>query len=261
MAQLDNIGVAGLGAIGLGMAQSLLRSGFQVTGYDINPEAARRLQGEGGRVATTVPEISRIADCMICVVATSEQASEFFFDSKTGAVQHLPKASIIILAITARPDFVSTFQEKIRQAERPDISVIDCPVSGGEARAKAGTLSLLCSGDSDCLLRLAPVLQALGSQIHTIPGGLGAASRVKFVHQIFVGVNIAAAAEVFALSQMAGIDLKGMYDHIMESEGASWLFGQRVSHLLDPASVPASSLAIITKDMVSTQLIYHSAYC
>ena len=253
MAYLDNIGVAGLGAMGLGMAQSLIRSGFQVTGYDINPEAASRLQGEGGGVATTVPEISRIANCMICVVATSDQASELFFNSTTGAIQHLQQSSIIILAITARPDFVSTFQEKIRKAGRSDLSVIDCPVSGGEARAKAGTLSLLCSGDSDCLLRLAPVFQALGSQIHTIPGGLGAASRVKFVHQIFVGVNIAAAIEAFALSQIAELDLQGMYTYIMESEGASWLFGQRVSHMLEPASVPASSLAIITKDMVSTQ--------
>lgn len=255
MSQLQHVGVVGLGAIGLGMAQSLIRSGFQVTGYDINPEPAAKLQRDGGEIASTVHELSRAANCIICVVATSEQATDLFFNPTTGALPHLQRSAIIVLGITARPDFVKSFEEKIKEAGRPDLSVIDCPVSGGEARAQAGTLSLLCSGDGDCLVWLSPVLESLGSEIHTIPGGLGAASRVKFVHQIFVGVNIAAAVEVFALSQIAGLDLKRMRDHVMESEGASWLFGQRVSHMIDPATVPASSLAIIMKDMVSTQSI------
>lgn len=261
MSQLNHIGVVGLGAIGLGMAQSLIRSGFEVTGYDISPEAASRLQRDGGRITSTVQELSRTADCCICVVATSDQASELFFHPTAGVLPHLQKSAVIMLAITARPDFVKNFQEKVEKAGRPDLAVVDCPVSGGEARAKAGTLSLLCSGDGDCLARLAPVLKSLGSEIHTIPGGLGAASRVKFVHQIFVGVNIAAAVEVFALSQVEGLDLKRMRDHVMASEGASWLFGQRVSHMLDPSDVPASSLAIITKDMVSTQPVHKRARC
>lgn len=251
MTHLVNVGVIGLGAMGFGMAQTLSRSGFEVAGFDINPEAASRLRAAGCRTVSTIPDLARFASCIICVVATSDQASEIFFNGEIGALRFLQRSSIIVLSITARPDFVNNFKDRVIAAGRSDISVIDCPVSGGESRAIAGTLSLMCSGDTETILHLAPVFECLGSQTHTIPGGIGAASRVKFVHQIFVAVNIAAAVEVFALSKIAGLNLAELHIHVMEGEGGSWLFGQRVSHLLDPSSVPASSLAIIAKDIVS----------
>ena len=248
------VGVAGLGAIGFGMAESLIRSGFNVTGYDINAEATSRLREKGGRGVFSVSELAMASDCCICIVATSDQARKFFFEPESGALWHTPPSSTIILSITARPDFVSTFQHEIRDAGRSDIPVIDCPVSGGEARASAGTLSLLCSGDKESIARMTPVLQAIGSQIHEIPGGLGAASRIKFAHQILVGVNIVAAVEVSALTRAFGLDPGEVYQQVMSSDGASWLFGQRVGHMLDPKSVPASSLSIILKDLVSILL-------
>jgi 3-hydroxyisobutyrate dehydrogenase len=251
MATVFEIGVAGLGAMGFGMAKSLLRSGFVVTGYDISPKAMERMQAAGGRTVSMVAELARAAEVFICMVATSAQASRLFFGPHSGALWHLPKSSIIILAITASPDFFRAFQDKVSVVGRTDIEVVDCPVSGGEARASTGNLTLLCSGDSECLSRLTPVLRTVASQIHTVPGALGAASRVKFVHQVFVGANIAAAVEVAALSQLAGLALRDIHDYIMDGDGASWLFSQRVQHILDPDSIPASSLSIITKDMVS----------
>ena len=247
-------GIAGLGAIGLGMADSLIRSGFNVTGYDINAETTSRLREAGGHGVSSASELAAGSECCICVVATSDQAQKLFFEPEKGALWQLPQSSTIILGITARPDFVSTFQQNIRDAGRSDISVIDCPVSGGEARARAGTLSLLCSGDKECITRITPVLNAIGSQIHEIPGGLGAASRIKFAHQILVGVNIVAAVEVSALALASGLDLDEVHKQVMNSDGASWLFGQRVGHILDPKSVPASSLSIIVKDLVSIWL-------
>ena len=251
MPPLVKVGVAGLGAIGFGMAESLIRSGFDVTGYDIDAETTSRLREEGGHGVSSASELAAASECCICIVATSGQARKLFFEPEKGALWHLPPSSTIILGITARPDFVSTFQQEIRDAGRSDITVIDCPVSGGEARARAGTLSLLCSGDEERITGMTPVLHAIGSQIHEIPGGLGAASRIKFAHQILVGVNIVAAVEVSALARASGLDLGEVYKQVMSSDGASWLFGQRVGHMLDPKSVPASSLAIIVKDLVS----------
>jgi 3-hydroxyisobutyrate dehydrogenase len=180
---------------------------------------------------------------------------KLFFEPKKGALWHLPPSSTIILGITARPDFARTFQQEIRDAGRADVSVLDCPVSGGEARARAGTLSLLCSGDEESVAGMTPILHAIGSQMHHIPGGLGAASRIKFAHQILVGVNIVAAVEVSALARASGLDLGQVCRQVMSSDGASWLFEQRVSHMLDPTSVPASSLSIIVKDLVSIYLL------
>lgn len=248
------VGVAGLGAIGFGMAESLIRSGFHVTGYDINAEATGRLQERGGHVASCASELAAASECCICIVATSDQARKLFLEPELGALWHLPPSGTIILGITAQPDFVIAFQQEIIGAGRSDISVIDCPVSGGEARAKAGALSLLCSGDEETIAAVNHVLHAIGSQIHKIPGGLGAASRIKFAHQILVGANIAAAVEVSALARVSGLDLGEVHGQVMRSDAASWLFGQRVGHMLDPNSVPASSLSIIVKDLVRKKL-------
>lgn len=247
------VGVAGLGAIGFGMAESLIRSGFHVTGYDVNTEATSRIREKGGHAASCASELAAASECCICIVATSDQARKLFLEPERGALWHLPPLATIILGITARPDFVVTLQQEIRDTGRSDISIIDCPVSGGEARARSGTLSLLCSGDEEIVAKLNLVLHAIGSQIHKIPGGLGAASRIKFAHQILVGANIAAAVEMSALARISGLDLREVYEQVMRSDGASWLFGQRVGHMLDPKSIPASSLSIIVKDLVRTK--------
>ena len=201
------VGIAGLGAIGFGMAESLIRSRFRVTGYDINAETTDRLRESGGHGVSSPLELAAASECCICVVATSDQARKLFLEPINGALWHLPPSSTIVLGITARPDFVCAFQQEIRDVGRSDISVIDCPVSGGEARARAGTLSLLCSGDEESIAGMTPVLNALSSQIHIIPDGLGAASRIKFAHQILVGVNIVAAVEMSALARASGLDL------------------------------------------------------
>jgi len=91
----------------------------------------------------------------------------------------------------------------------------------------------------------------MSMNLHIIPGGIGSGSKVKLVHQIFVGVNIAVASEVIGLAMLAKLDIKEVYDEIMKGDGASWLFGQRVPHMWALDQPPYSSLAIITKDMVS----------
>lgn len=250
------VAVAGLGAIGYGMATSLVRAGYDVKGFDINDAPLKRLQAAGGTIASSIPDLAANADFFICIVATAQQAWNVLFDQQFGAISLLPHGSTIILAITARPDFVSKFQEQTRKAGREDVSVLDCPVSGGEARANSGTLSLMFSGDEGVMSRSDPILRAMGSKLYPCPGGLGAASRIKFVHQIFVGVNIVAAVEMTALARAAGLEPRIVHEKVMKSEGASWLFDQRVSHMIDSALVPASSLSIITKDMVSCSVSF-----
>ena len=251
------VSVAGLGAIGYGMATSLIRAGHHVTAYDVNEAAMEKLKKTGGRTVSKLQDLSNDVEVLICVVATSQQTWALFFDVIDGIIKHLPEQCVIILGITARPDFVSKFDRQLKVSGREDILVLDCPVSGGEARANSGTLSLLFSGSEQVIARSKPVLDAIGSKLYKIPGGLGSASRLKFVHQIFVGVNIVAAVETTALASIVGLDLKDVHAHVAASDGASWLYDQRVSHILDSTSVPASSLSIITKDMVS-YADYHS---
>lgn len=245
------VGILGLGAMGLGMASCLVKSGFSVTGFDINSSAMKRLGEVGGRIVNTPRAVATDAGVLIVVVATSDQASSALFDANNGAVASLPSRSLILLCITAAPEYMCEIKEKLRVVGRPDIRLVDCPISGGEVRAWQGTLSLICAGSETDIEYVHEILSCLSSQLHIIPGGIGAASSLKMVHQVLVGVHIVASVEVMSLAYIAGLDLASIYDSVTKSDGMSWLFGQRVAHMLNKQEVPASSLMIITKDFVS----------
>jgi 3-hydroxyisobutyrate dehydrogenase len=261
MANNQKIGFLGLGAMGLGMASCLAKAGFTVTGCDVNPKAVERLLIEGGIAADTPRAAAARADILAIVVATSDQTSSVLFDQSTGALETLPKNSIILLCITAAPEYVLGLRERLNACGRSDVRLIDCPISGGEVRAWQGSLTLLCAGDESDTKDVYSVLDCLGSQIHFLPGGIGAASSVKMVHQVLVGVHILASVEVMGLAYVDGLDLQSTYDNVMKGEGASWLFSQRAAHILDEEQVPASSLMIIEKDFVSCPRTHMNSYC
>ena len=154
--------------MGLGMASWLARAGFVVTGFDIDPEAMARLVIEGGQVAETARVAARSADVFIIVVATSAQTSKILFDDDEGALESLPLDSVILLCITATPEYVSEIQDRLKAANRSDIRLVDCPISGGEVRAWKGTLSLLCAGDKEDIDRIhSLLLSKLSSALDT----------------------------------------------------------------------------------------------
>jgi 3-hydroxyisobutyrate dehydrogenase len=250
MASKQKIGFLGLGAMGLGMAACLAKAGFEVKGFDINQKAVERLVTNCGRAASTPRAAASESDILIVVVATSDQTSSALFDQDSGALAGLPQNSTILLCITCAPEYVFDLRQRLDATGRPDVKLIDCPISGGEVRAWQGNLSLLCAGSEVDVKAIHDVLECLGSQLHLLPGCIGAGSSVKMVHQILVGVHILASVEVIGLAYVDGLDLQSTYDSVMRGEGASWLFGQRVAHMLSEEKVPASSLMIIAKDFV-----------
>ena len=244
------VGIIGLGAMGLGMASNLARSGFSVTGFDIQQSAVEQLVARGAKGADTPSAAAEDADLLIIVVATSDQTSTVLFDDEIGALTMLPQGSTILLCITALPDYVTALDRRLKTVGRPDIKLIDCPISGGEARAWNGTLSLLCAGHEPDISSIRDVLDCLSSRLHIVSSRIGDGSSLKLVHQILVGVHILASVELMGLCYVAGLDLHSVYESVMGGDGASWLFGQRAAHMLDENELPASSLSIITKDMV-----------
>ncbi|KAF9893005.1 hypothetical protein FE257_012416 [Aspergillus nanangensis] len=258
---MDNkpkIGFIGLGAMGLGMASCLVKSGFDVTGFDINENAMEKFASHGGRAASTPSACAAAANILVIVVATSDQASSVLFDPHNGGLRTLPPNSTVLLCITADPAYILDVESRLKASKRADVRLIDCPISGGEARAQQGTLSLLCAGKGSDVEYVWDVLSCIGSQIHVIPGGIGAGSSVKMVHQILVGVHILACVEVMGLAYVAGLDMHKTYDSVMGGDAASWLFGQRAAHMLDKGEVPASSLMIITKDFSMVEASAHA---
>jgi 3-hydroxyisobutyrate dehydrogenase len=132
------------------------------------------------------------------------------------------------------------------------IHLIDAPVSGGAARAANGTLTILASGPDASVEKARPVLEAMaGGNLWVIPGGLGAGTNVKMVHQVMAGIHIVMASEAMAFSAALGLDTKDAFEYLVKSEGASWMFENRGAHMILEDPKIYSALNIIVKDVVS----------
>ncbi len=255
-----NVGFVGLGAMGIGMAKHLLHEGFQVTGCDVDERAIQDFRASGGQVTRNARAIlENVPDChvLVIMVANAEQASSVLFDDQKGCALGLPRNAAVLLCITAAPECAISIRAVLNGMGRDDIVSLDCPVSGGANRAANGTLSILVSGSTELPENTAQVLQVLSSNLYHVPGPPGSAFALKMIHQILVGSHIVAANEVMGLAAVGGLDFSMVYSAVMSSDAASWLYGERVSHLQDLERPPYSSLAIILKDMVSlTNIVF-----
>ena len=127
--------------------------------------------------------------------------------------------------------------------------MLDAPVSGGAVKAAAGDMTVMASGSDAAFARLAPVLDAVAGKVYRIGSDIGLGSTVKIIHQLLAGVHIAVAAEAMALAARAGIPLETMYDVVTHAAGNSWMFENRMQHVLDGDYSPKSAVDIFVKDL------------
>jgi 3-hydroxyisobutyrate dehydrogenase-like beta-hydroxyacid dehydrogenase len=162
----------------------------------------------------------------------------------------LPPNATIFICSTVPSTYLKYIQSNIESIHRNDIFVIDSPVSGDTVRAANGTLTILSSASPAALERGRKILSDMSEKLYIIPGGIGAASNVKMVNQLLAGVHIAAAAEAMGLAVKMGLNTRRVYDIITNAAGSSWMFENRVAHMLDGDWTPHSALDIFVKDMV-----------
>jgi 3-hydroxyisobutyrate dehydrogenase len=240
---------AGLGAMGYGMAAHLLKSGFPVVGYDVYAPVMEKLVAAGGKSAKTPREAVKDVEFFVCMVANSVQATPLLFDPENGAVGALRKDATILMCSTVAPAYIAEIRSRLDEMGRTDVRLIDSPVSGGAARAANGTLSIFSSGTESDLGNAHPILDCMAGKLYNVPGGIGAGSNAKLIHQIFAGINIAMASEAMGLAAAAGLDTQKAFDYLKESEGNSWMFSNRVPYMLNTNLPPYSAITIIAKDV------------
>ena len=250
MASRYKVAFAGLGAMGYGMASQLLKSGFPITGYDPYQPSLDRIVAEGANPATTPRDVVKDSSILICMVANHHQAHPLLFDPEAGAVASMPKNAIILMCSTVAPAYIVEVRQHLDEVGRPDIGLVDCPVSGGSGRAANGTLSIFASGNDNNVKAVEPILSCLSDRgkLYNL-GALGGGSKAKLVHQIFAGINIAMASEGMGLVAKAGLNTQKAFDELNQGPGSSWMFGNRVPHMLDPSLPPYSAMTIIAKDV------------
>jgi putative dehydrogenase len=242
---VQRVGVIGLGSMGMGMARRLVEGGFRVAGYDIRAAASAALAASGGVQATSPAEAAKAADILIVMVVNAAQVDAVLFGAD-GAVAALPRGAVVMLSATVPPSFAVATAARLAESGH---LMLDAPVSGGAAGAQTGTLTVMGSGPPEAFAKAEGALAAVAGKVYRLGDEAGIGSTVKTVNQLLAGIHIAAAAEAMALGVRAGADAKTLFEVISNSAGASWMFGNRVPHMLAGDYTPLSAVDIFVKDL------------
>jgi 3-hydroxyisobutyrate dehydrogenase len=244
-----SVGVIGLGAMGMGMAQSLRRAGHQVHVFDVRSEVAQKFAAEGGVACGSLADIAAASDVLVSVVVNAAQTESVLFGdgaANSGCIQHLKPDSVFVMCSTVDPAFSVRLEKTLNDK---GLHYIDAPISGGAAKAASGQMTMMTAGTPAAYEKAEVFLNAMAAKVYKLGDSAGAGSKVKVINQLLAGVHIAAAAEAMALGLREGVDPEALYEVITHSAGNSWMFENRMAHVLAADYTPLSAVDIFVKDL------------
>jgi 2-hydroxy-3-oxopropionate reductase len=203
----ERIGFIGLGIMGRPMAQNLLQSGYELTVHNRSPEKAQELGEAGASVASSPREVAHKSDILITMLPDSPQVREVVA-GEDGVLEGIHEGALLIDMSTISP--VVT-EELVQAVKEKGASMLDAPVSGGDAGAIEGTLSIMVGGEEEDFQRAMPLLEAMGKTI-THVGPTGAGQVVKAANQVVVALTIEAVSEALVLGSAGGVSPKKILD-------------------------------------------------
>lgn len=240
-----SVAVIGLGSMGMGAARSCLRAGLSTYGVDLNQETLDILSDAGATaVSTDCLDFAEQLDSVLLLVVNAAQVRQVLITN--GLIDRLRPGAAVMISATISAQDARDFAEHLRAKE---LLMLDAPVSGGAAKAQQGEMTVMASGSDSAFTRLQPVLEATAGKVFRIGSEIGLGSTVKIIHQLLAGVHIAAGAEAMAMAAKAGIPLATMYDVVTNAAGNSWMFENRMQHVVEGDYSPQSMVDIFVKDL------------
>ncbi len=249
MTSVTKVGLIGLGAMGSGMAKSLRRAGHDVHVYDIRLEVAQQFAKDGGTACATLAELGAACDVVISVVVNAAQTEAVLFGPQgdgSGCAATMKKGSVFVMCSTVDPNVSIGFEARLKAL---GLLYVDAPISGGAARAASGEMTMMTAARPEAYALTEPLLHAMAAKVYKLGDSAGAGSKVKIINQLLAGVHIAAAAEAMALGIREGVAPEALYEVITNSAGNSWMFENRMAHVLAGDYTPLSAVDIFVKDL------------
>ena len=257
----QNAGLIGLGAMGSGMAASLRRAGHSVHVYDVRADVAQAFAQDGGVACDSLAQLGAVCDVVISVVVNAAQTEAVLFgsdsdksstscadskESSSGCAAAMRPGSVFVMCSTVDPNWSMALEKRLAAL---GILYIDAPISGGAAKAASGDMTMMTAGVPAAYAKAEPLLNAMAAKVYRLGDSAGAGSKVKIINQLLAGVHIAAAAEAMALGLREGVDPAALYEVITHSAGNSWMFENRMAHVLAADYTPLSAVDIFVKDL------------
>jgi 2-hydroxy-3-oxopropionate reductase len=241
---MTTVGFIGLGVMGAPMAANLVRAGFRVVGYNRNPEKTRVLAANGGEAAESVAEAVADADVIITMLPDSPDVEAVVLGDD-GVLAHARPGALLIDTSTIRPIVSRAVADA---AARRGIRALDAPVSGGEAAAIEGTLSIMVGGDAEVFAEADPVFRAVGSTIvHVGPSGAG--QTVKAANQLIVAGNIELLSEAIVFLEACGVELSAAIAVLGGGLAGSTVLQRKAPGMLERRFAPGFRVELHHKDL------------
>lgn len=236
--------VFGLGAMGYGMASSLLRSGIETHGFDVVAEQMEKFRSEGGKPGSIEDAAKEISIAVVCVLNAAQTEDVMF--GANGIVPLMRSGSVVIACATVPPEFAKDMEKRCAVH---GVAYLDAPISGGAAKAASGDLSIMASGSKEAFETAKPALDACAQTVFELGEAAGAGSAMKAVNQLLAGVHIATMAEALTFGMTQGVTPDKFIEVISQCAGSSWMLENRAPHIAEGDYTPLSQINIWPKDL------------
>jgi 3-hydroxyisobutyrate dehydrogenase len=242
--KISRVGFVGLGIMGRPMAQNLMKAGFSLVVHTRTPATSKAVVEQGATYAKSPAEVAAACDLVIVMVPDSSDV-ELVAAGPHGVFEGAKRGLIIADMSTISP---SVTRDLAKRAAERGCHWLDAPVSGGEAGAIAGTLTIMIGGEAEAFERAKPVFEGMGKRItHIGPSGHG--QTAKLCNQILAAVNLLASCEALALGAKAGLDLDKVHEALTGGAGNSWAFQNLGRKMLNRDFEPAFKVKLQQKDL------------
>ncbi len=251
---MKRVGIIGLGDMGIGLASNLLKSGFEVTGFDLSKDRLGAFEKLGGKSASNATAVAAASDSIFIMVLNGGQAKEVIY-GQNGLIHELKPGNTVIVTGTFTPAEV---REMAAGLNDKGIEMIDTPVSGGKAGADGGTLTLMAAAPKEVLEDNRAVLEAVSAKLFHVGEEIGQGQTVKAALQAFIGTTFAAIFESLVLGASAGVSGSTLFEVFNSSGVRSPLFENCAKLILDRKfKGTGSHIGTMYKDLGITMQMAH----
>ena len=240
----EKVGFVGLGIMGRGMVDNLMKAGFDVTVWNRTASRMEPFVEKGATAADSPKQVGELCDVIItCVSDTPDVEAVILGDD--GIIHGASEGNLVIDMSTINP--VNTL-EIAKQLNEKGIAMLDAPISGGSEGAANGTLSIMIGGADTDVERAQPYFEAMGSTI-THVGEQSAGQTVKLSNQILCVVNMLAASEALLFAKAGGVDLEKMLQAVTGGAAGSWMLANRGPQVIRDDWRPGFTIDLQQKDL------------
>jgi 3-hydroxyisobutyrate dehydrogenase-like beta-hydroxyacid dehydrogenase len=248
MAEIRNVGVIGLGKMGMPMARLLRERGFAVTGYDVALSALKAASGKGIQPVNSPKAVAAASDLTIIAVGFDSEVETVMLGD-TGALAGARDSSVIAIASTIAPTAMRKLQR--RCAGRSGVTLLDIPLCRGEQAAERGTLLIMGGGDKAAFDACRPAFGAFADSIFHL-GPLGSGQVGKMVNNLILWACISANDEGLKLGNKLGVDRDSLREALVASSASNWALASRIEE--QPMPWAEKDMTIVLKEADSLRM-------